>query len=114
MSERFAVIFTCKRHIAHPFKEGPDAKVMTEAGTKAWLTESEGYWWGTTFSEYWPVNRTSIPRDVVTFGSEEEARRKFKKFKSGPWYVEHDGSEPTIVRLKQKFKQVPDGFEEVK
>lgn len=113
LKEGFAVLFKCKE------AKASDGSIMTEEGNPAWLTEDDGYWWGKPFSEFYSpkVSRTSLPHDVIVFKTREEAERQFKEARKGnhigPWYY-RPGKEFEIIEIRQKFKTVPDGYEEVK
>jgi hypothetical protein len=119
---KFAVLFRCKEVLVHEsLRNSRVDPVMTKAGMLAWLVDSEGYWCGETFSEYGRrTDRKNIPHNVVTFESREKAEKKWPPFMRGeshgtigPWWIDPDGWYE-IVEIKPKFKQVPDGYEEVK
>jgi hypothetical protein len=114
MSAGFAILFRCKE--VYPVGRKPHDTPLTARGTLAWLTEDEGYWWGDTFSEYGrATSRTNIPRNVVMFETREKAEAAKPEIMEhiGPWFVKPDGWFE-IVEIRQKFKQVTDGYEAVK
>jgi len=114
MSTGFALLFRCKE--VYPVNRKQHESPLTKGGTLAWLTEDDGYWWGNTFSEYGRgISRSNIPHDVVLFKTREEAEAARPKVLKhiGPWYVKPDGHFE-IVEVRQKFKQIPDGYEEAK
>lgn len=108
MKTGFAVLFACRE------AKTRNGDIMTAEGAPAWLTESEGYWWGKTYRTPL-VDRHNLPEDVVVFATSGEAHQQFKEGMEhiGPWY-----SAPRnlleVVAVRQKFKQVPDGYEEAK
>lgn len=114
---KFAIVFTCK--LVMPVGARPFERALTEEGEQAWLIESDGYRWGETFRTCPSViDRQHIPGSVILFDSREAAEATFHKIKTkesriGPWYVKPRG-EFEIIEVRQKFKQVPDGYEEVK
>jgi hypothetical protein len=96
-----------------------DKSVMTAAGTPAWLTENDGYWWGTPFYKHYvtQISRDNPPNDVVVFSTREEASRRFEDARRqrniGPWYYE-PSKEFEVIAVKRKYRQIPDGYETVK
>ncbi|MFM0165702.1 hypothetical protein PQR39_35400 [Paraburkholderia sediminicola] len=112
MTIRYAVIFTLAGAL------GSDKKPYYPPGSRAWLTESEGYWLGKTYGACpFLVDRDHPPEDIVTFETGDEASKDFNEaFKGshiGPWMCKPDGKFE-VVPVRQKFKQVPDGYEAVK
>jgi hypothetical protein len=113
IEEGFAIIYKCKEAIAN------NKTVMTEEGAPAWLTESEGYWWGKPFYQHYEpkISRDNPPKDVVVFATRDEAERKFKEARKGnqigPWYYK-PSKEYEVIRVRRKYKTVPDGYEAVK
>ena len=113
IEEGFAILYKCKEAIAH------DKSVMTKEGTPAWLTDSDGYWWGKPFSDFYTpkVNRDNPPNDVIVFKTREEAAEQFRQAKKGnhigAWY-HAPGKEFEVIAVKRKYKTVPDGYEVVK
>jgi len=110
---QFAILYKCEEAIAH------DKSVMTKKGTPAWLTESEGYWWGQPFSDFYTpkVTRDSPPSSVIVFATREEAIEQFKAAREGnhigAWY-HTPSAEFEVIEVRQKFKQIPDGYEVIK
>ncbi len=114
MSAGFALLFRCQA--VYPVNRKAHEAPLTEGGTMAWLTDSDGYWIGETFSQYGrAISRTNIPPETILFESREHAAAQWSCSRDhiGPWYVKPDGHFE-IVEVRQKFKQVPDGYEEVK
>lgn len=106
---QFAVIVTLRANAAQ--------NVMS--GALGWLCAGE---WGSEIAEFdrcsWKeCDRKHIPKNVTKFKTREEAEAYGESTKREP---EHGGfgcwwQKPTgkyeVVEIKQKFKQVPDGYE---
>jgi hypothetical protein len=107
---QFAILFRCKQ------VNSTLGKSLTESGTMAWLTDDEGYWWGETFRTCPSiVSRDHAPANAIVFDSIEKAEIAWKQRRTfiGPWFVKPDGHFE-VVPVRQKFKQVLDGYEVVK
>lgn len=106
----FAVIVTLRAN----------EKMGVRSGALGWVCSGE---WGGEIKEFdrasWngACDRQNIPSNVRRFETEQAANEFSKKTKDatclGCWWQKPTGKYE-VVEIKQKFKQVPDGYEEVK
>jgi len=86
-----------------------DGSILTEAGQKILVCNEPGGWVPATGSRY----TGKIEGDAKIFSSKEAATEFAKTWGGHPWYVV-PGKSFEVVEVKQKFKQVPDGYEPIK
>jgi hypothetical protein len=86
----------------------PD-RLMTTRGELFWVLREPGGWVPATSTRVNVLH--GLPHDLLTFSTRAEATAFATEWKGHPWWcipIAH-----SIIAVRQKFKRVPDGYEEV-
>lgn len=85
-----------------------EGNIITEAGKKILVCNEPGGWVPATSYAY----NGKIEGNAKIFATAEAATEFAKAWRGHPWYVV-PGKRFEVVEVKQKFKQVADGYEPI-